>query len=91
MDSKDIVQIAGALCTVIASLAVSRHQVSKHEVQIEAHAEWLGNLETSTALLKQKQDSHTEQIDQLMRDLRGAIDRLQNIALDLAGIPARRN
>lgn len=91
MDSKDIVQIAGALCTVIASLAVSRHQVSKHEVQIEAHAEWLAALETSSQLLKQQQDNHTGQIEQLMRDLRGAIDRLQQIALDLAGTKQNRN
>lgn len=91
MDSKDIIQITGAICTVIASLAVSRYQVGKHEERIEAHADWLVQLETSTQLLKQKQDSHTDQIDQLMRDLRGAIDRLQQIALDLAGSTRNRN
>lgn len=85
MEPKDIIQVAGAVCTVIASFAIVRHQVAKHEDQIEAHAEWLATLETTTALLKQKQEGHTEQIDQLMRDLRGAIDRLQQIALDLAG------
>lgn len=91
MDSKDIIQITGAICTVIASLAVSRYQVGKHEEQIEAHAEWLANLETSTQLLKQKQDSHTEQIDRLMGDLKQAVDKLQQIALDLVGLSPRRN
>lgn len=90
MDSKDILQIAGAVCTVVASLAISRHQVGKHEEQIEAHAEWLANLETATQLLKQKQDSHTEQIDRLMVDLKQAIDKLQNIAIDLVGLAPRR-
>lgn len=89
MDSKDIIQITGAICTVIASLAVSRHMVGKHESQIEAHAEWLAQLETATQLLKQKQENHTDQISQLMVDLRGAIDRLQQIALDLAGTKHR--
>lgn len=91
MESKDILQITGAVCTVVASLAVSRHQVGKHESQIEAHAEWLANLETATQLLKQKQDSHTEQIDRLMGDLKQAVDKLQQIALDLVGLSPRRN
>lgn len=91
MDSKDIIQITGAVCTVIASLAVSRYQVGKHESQIEAHAEWLAQLETSTQLLKQKQDGHSTQIERLMEDLKAAVEKLQHIALDLAGFSTRRN
>ena len=91
MDSKDILQITGAVCTVVASLAVSRHQVGKHETQIEAHAQWLANLETSTQLLKQKQDSHSDQIDRLMTDLQRAVEELQNIAKDLIRISPVRN
>lgn len=89
MEPKEILQVTGAVCTVIASLAVSRYQVGRHESQIEAHAEWLAQLETATQLLKQKQDSHSDQIDQIMRDLKDAIKDLQNIALQLAGRPAR--
>lgn len=90
MEAKEILQVTGAVCTVIASLAVSRHMVGKHEIQIDAHAEWLARLETSTQLLKQKQDSHTERIDTLMADLKEVVDKLQQIALDLA-TTARRN
>lgn len=91
MDAKDIIQITGAVCTVIASLAVSRYQVGKHEERIEAHADWLAQLETSTQLLKQKQDSHSDQIDRLMTDLQRAVDELQNIAKDLIRISPSRN
>ena len=91
MEPKDILQIAGAIVTVIASLAVSRHQVAKHESQIEAHAEWLAQLETASQLLKQKQDSHTDQIEGLMRELKRAIDKLQEIAIELVSLSPRRN
>lgn len=91
MELRDILQAVGAVGTVIASLAVSRHQVGKHEERIEAHADWLASLETATQLLKQKQDSHSEQIETLVRDLRQAVSNLQQIAIDLAGLSPKRN
>lgn len=84
MEPKDIVQIIGALVTVVASLAVSRHQVGKHEERIESHSGRIASLETEGKLLKQKQDSHSDQIDNLMKDLKDAVNKLQQIAIDFA-------
>jgi len=89
VELRDILQIAGAIVTVISSLAVSRHQVSKHETTIEQHSAKIAQIETQVALLDQGQTNHAAQIDALVRDLREAVSNLQRIALDLARLSGK--
>ncbi len=89
MELRDILQVAGAIVTVISALAVSKHQVSKHETTIDQHSAKIAAIETQVALLDQGQSNHAAQIEALVRDLREAVTNLQRIALDLARLSGK--
>lgn len=89
MEVRDILDAAIPVATVAASLGVARHQVAKHDSQIEIHAERLSALEIEAALLKQEQGSHRRQIDELVLELRAAVSNLQRVALDLASLTGK--
>ena len=89
METRDIIQVVGALCTIAASLGVSKHQVGQHDAKIDSHDERIAGLETETALLKQEQGSHRRQIDDLVTELRAAVLSLQRVAIDLAVITGK--
>lgn len=89
MESRDIIEVVGALCTVAAALAVAKHQVAQHDAKIGSHDDRIAALETETALLKQEQGSHRRQIEDLVIELRGAVSSLQRVALDLAALTGK--